>query len=406
MTDTNAGSESWGDVPTMECRVCEVDVPAGAFCGLCGAHLSHQRGDGPQWLRIRAYGAAPGEHVLRLSVVSSLFPHLPQRSRTPFRVGLAIVLLALVVFALLRWQAPLIAVSALGLPLLFQLYLQESDVYHDLPIRLLALTAALGVGFGVGWALLTGGMVARSYGLALDAGMTWERVLRDGLAIPLGGAILMLLPAVLVRAFRPPTRESLDGFLIGGLSAISFTTAATLTRLAPQFATGMVASGRPVSHLLVEAGIRGVAVPLTSAAVGGLIGAALWFTGRADPSHNHRRRALAALGVGVVVVLAVYVGLGFIDLVRLPQGLQLGLHLVVTVIALFALRIGLHLALMHEAHEPSTGEPLLCPHCGHVVPDMAFCPNCGVATRASSRSSRTARRLARPTPTDTPPEGA
>ena len=34
-----------------------------------------------------SYAAAPGEHVLRLSIVSSLFPHLPHRSRAPFRVA-------------------------------------------------------------------------------------------------------------------------------------------------------------------------------------------------------------------------------------------------------------------------------------------------------------------------------
>ena len=34
---------------------------------------------------------------------------------------------------------------------------------------------------------------------------------------------------------------------------------------------------------------------------------------------------------------------------------------------------------------------------GHVVPDMAFCPACGVATQAASRSSRKGRRESRPT---------
>ena len=62
--------------------------------------------------------------------------------------------------ALLRWQAPLIAVSALGLPLLFVFYLHESDVFRDLPVRSLVLTAVLGVGARGGWALVTGGIVA------------------------------------------------------------------------------------------------------------------------------------------------------------------------------------------------------------------------------------------------------
>ena len=56
-----------------------------------------------------------------------------------------------------------------------------------------------------------------------------------GIGIPLGGVILMLMPAVIVRLLRPPTREALDGFMIGALGALSFTAAATLTRLAPQF---------------------------------------------------------------------------------------------------------------------------------------------------------------------------
>ena len=85
----------------MRCPVCQTDVPAGAFCGTCGAQLSAHRGDGRGRLRLGAYAAAPGEHVLRLSAASSLFPHLPHRSRTPFRVALAVLSLALVAFALL-----------------------------------------------------------------------------------------------------------------------------------------------------------------------------------------------------------------------------------------------------------------------------------------------------------------
>ena len=117
----STGTEPDDDgVPTTACRVCETDVPAGEFCGLCGCHLTPRRREGPDWLRVRNFGAAPGEHLLLPSLASSLFPHLPQRSRTPFRVGLAVVLLALVTFAMLRLPPPLIAVAALGLPLLFE----------------------------------------------------------------------------------------------------------------------------------------------------------------------------------------------------------------------------------------------------------------------------------------------
>jgi hypothetical protein len=106
------------------------------------------------------------------------------------------------------------------------------------------------------------------------------------------------------------------------------------------------------------------------------------------------------------VVFALYAGLGLMELAPLSDGFHVGLHLLVAVLALLALRIGLQAALLHEAHDGmNPSEPLLCPHCGHVVPDMAFCPNCGVSTRASSRSSRTARRLTRPVRSDSAPEG-
>ncbi|MEN3316801.1 MAG: hypothetical protein V7643_202 [Mycobacterium sp.] len=383
-------------VPQMECRVCRTDVPAGEYCGLCGCHLTPRPGEGPDWLRIRDFGASPGEHLLQPSVASSLFPHLPARSRTVFRIGLAVVLVALVAFAVLRLPGALVTVAALGFAFLFVLYVHESDGFADIPARTWALTGALGIGLGVGWVLLTGAAVARSYGIALGAGVVGARMLRDGIGIPLGGVILMLVPAVIVRLLRPPTREALDGFMIGALGALSFTAAATLTRLAPQFRTGMV-SKRPMDSLLVEAGIRGVAVPLTAAAAGGLIGAALWFT--RPPSKEKQRPGLvrALLVSFAVAVLAVYLGLGLIDVSHFPQVLMLALYLAVAAVALLLLRVGLHLALLHEAHdEIQSDEPLLCPHCGHVVPDMAFCPACGVATRASSRSSRTARRDRRP----------
>ncbi|WP_102142262.1 zinc ribbon domain-containing protein [Mycobacterium hubeiense] len=384
-------------VPTMECRVCQTDVPAGTFCGLCGAFLTPQRGNGPDWLRIRAFGAAPGEHLLRLSVTSSLFPQLPQRSRSTFLVGLLVLLATLGVFTLLRLPAALIATAALGLPLLFLIYLQESDAFRDFPRRVLALTAALGVGLGVGWVLLTGTDFADSYDIPLGDQISEVHLFQHGLGVPIGGLILMLVPTLVVRLLRSPDRETLDGFVIGALGALTFTAAATLARLAPQLSAGMVDRARPMAGIMVEAGIRGVAVPLTAAAAGGLIGAALWFSRPPSKAHQHPGYVRIALALFGLAVLAIYAGLGLVDVARVPQMLQLAIHLAVALFALLMLRVGLHLALLHEEHdEIHADEPLLCPHCGHVVPDMAFCPACGVATRASSRSSRAARRQTRP----------
>lgn len=384
------------DVPTMLCPECDTDVPAGIFCGRCGAHLTPEPGDGPQWLRLWNYAAAPGEHVLRPVLASSLMPHLPRRSRTPLRVGLLVVLVALVVLTLLKLPAAMIAVGALGGPLLFVVYLREADAFRDLPLRLLLVTVLVGLGAGVVWVLLTGEAVARSYGVPLEAGIAGARLVRQGLVIPLAATLLMLASATVAKLLRPPTRESLDGFMIGALGALAFTAAANLTRLAPQLPARLVARTRPLEGILIEAALRGVAVPVTAAALGGLIGAAVWFSRPETRSDRYRNRIRALIAVFVIAVLGVYAIAGLADISSLPQLAQLGIHLAVMLLAVLMLRIGLHLALLHEAHDPMTEEPILCPHCEQVVPDVSFCPACGVATRASSRSSRSARRLCRP----------
>lgn len=390
-------------VPMMECRTCQTEVPAGAFCGLCGGHLTPEPGDGPQWLRPGTFGAAPDEGLLRPSIASSLFPHLPQRSRTPFRVGLALVVIGLIAFAFLRIPAALITVAALGLPLLFLLYLAESDVYRDLPGHALAVAAVLGAGLGVGWVLLTGEMVARSYGVPMAAGLAMHHVMREGVAIPTGGMLVMLVPIIVARLLPTRSREVLDGFVIGALASLMFAAGATLTRLAPQFATGMFAHSRPIKGLIVEAGICGVTIPLTAAVAGGVFGMALWFKGPTANPHEHPGRVRALLMGFAGVVLLVHLGVGVVDIIGLPQMVMLTIHAVMTLAALLLLRVALQIALLHEAHDPvSFTDPLLCVHCEHVVPDMAFCPACGAATRASSRTSRMERRQTRPVRTVAP----
>ncbi|WP_415795826.1 zinc ribbon domain-containing protein [Mycolicibacterium frederiksbergense] len=315
----------------VECQVCQIDVPAGVYCGLCGVPLAdHKRGDGPHWLRARAFSAAPGQRLLTPSLTSSLFPHLSPRSRKVFLMGLVLLAVALTVGTVLRMPAALIAVASLGIPLLFALYLRESGVSRDIPRSTLILTATLGIVLGVGWVLLTGVALARAYGVPLGAGIAGGRVLRDGIAIPVGSMLLMLVPALVARVGWRGNRESLDGYAIGALGALTFTAAATLTRLAPQFTTGMINRVRPLDGLLVEAGIRGIAMPLTAAAVGGLIGTALWFTRPPTKVTKNRGFVRGTLVAIALVVISVYAGLGLLDVARFPQWVQLAGHLTLT----------------------------------------------------------------------------
>lgn len=387
--------------PMMECEVCQLDVPAGEYCGLCGAPLSAHRADGPHWLRARSFSAAPGQHLLRPSMTSSLFPHLSPRTRTAFLGALIALALALVATSMLRIPGATVAVAVLGLPAIFGAYVHTSEVHRDTPRGTLLLTAVLGITLGITWAVLTGAVAARTYGIPLGAGIAAARVLRDGLGVTFGGILLMQVPALVVRLARPGPREALHGYAVGAYGAIIFTAAATLARLTPRFVSGEAVTERPMRDLLVEAGIRGFAMPITSAAVGGLIGAALWFSRPPTKAHTHRGYVRLTLAGIAVIVAVIFTSLGLVGNSQISHLMQLALYLALAMVALLALRIGLHLALLHEAHDDiDMDQPLLCGQCGHVVPDAPFCAHCGASTRASSRTARHTQRTDRPVPVD------
>lgn len=255
-----------------------------------------------------------------------MFPRVSDRSRATFGLALAALATMLVGFALLRWQAPLIAIGAVGVALVFIGYVRQAG--HDLPARQLIQTAALAAVLGVGWALATGSIVAESHDVALSGGELDREKLLTGIAIPVGGAIAMLIPAAVLRLRRGVTRLPFDGYAVGALSAVVFTSAATSTRLVPQFATGFRAEDLWVSALLVQAGIQGLTLPLTALTLGGLVGLALW---------AGRPRMIVA---SVIVTLVLYTIMGVTEYTPAPHIVHLIVHAAIAVVALAALRGG------------------------------------------------------------------
>ena len=162
-------------------------------------------GSGRGRLRLRWYAVAPREHVLRPWVVSSLFPHLRRRSRGPFRVGLATLIMLLAGFAVLRWQAPMIAIAAVGFPSLFITYLREIDVRQIVSLRSLILASAIGVVLGVGWAYIAGTVFAEGYDVALGFETPVGPTVAAAVAISIAEVLLMLVPALVVRVLSKST---------------------------------------------------------------------------------------------------------------------------------------------------------------------------------------------------------
>lgn len=238
----------------------------------------------------------------------------------------------------------MIAVAIVGVPLVFVGYLRAADIHRGVPTRQLASTAALAAVLGIGWAWMTGATVARSHDVALGGhGLDLHRLL-VAVGTPVGSGVLMLVAPVVLRLVRPTSREPLDGYAVGALSAVVFTAGATLVRLVPQFATGVTAADRPVGVLLVQAGIQGVALPLTAAALGGLVGGALW-AGR-------WRRTVAT----VAVTLILYALMGLTEYAPVAQGAQLAVHAAIAVIALAALQIGQRAAPTDSARTDRDGQ--------------------------------------------------
>ncbi len=381
--------------PRTQCGCCDTAVPAGHFCGLCGSDLAGGR---PRnMLRPRAFGAEPGERVVRPHLASSLFPQLPRSSRKPFSAAMAVGVAGLLAAAAIRLPSAGIAVAALGLPLLFAFYLHAARVDRDIPRVALASGVVLGALLGLLWVTLSGQLVARSYGVPMAVGLSMHHLLGEGVAIPLAGILMMIIPSLVIRILRPQTRESLAGFAFGAMSALAFTAAATLTRLAPQVLTGLFAHSRPLPGLVIESVLSGITVPVTAAAAGGIFGVLLWFSHPVDEAEEHPHRVRAMLALLAVAGLLTHAAPGVVDIVGMPQAAMLAVHLGATVLALLLLRVAVQLALLHEAHDPTNADdPLLCGTCRYVVPDMAFCTACGVAGRATSLTSRRDRRRGSP----------
>ena len=320
--------------------------------------------------------------MARVSVVSSLFPQLSGHSRAPFRVAFALAVGVLVIVAVAGLQAPVIAVSALAVPLLFLVYVFEID---PLEIRFAVPTALLfvaGAALGVGWGLLLGPLAADSLLPAYSPSLLTGGVLVSAVVVPAVGLLLMVLPVAVARLWRSEPSEALDGFTGGAAGALGLTLAATLTELAPLLRHGNMVPGSSVLAVLTQAVVRGVSVPVIAAATAGYVGATLW---------QRRGRGSAAGGrwltsplLALAAALALTVGLGFADDAGLPDITLLVVHLAAAALALLVVRVGLHHVLLHEQRDVRIGPPRRCLHCHRVVPAMPFCPNCGVAEQATA----------------------
>jgi RNA polymerase subunit RPABC4/transcription elongation factor Spt4 len=380
-------TSSPADLPvlaTVACPYCGITVPDARFCGACGAHLVHSGLRASQ--RLHAYAAFPDEPVLRLSVATSLFPHLSHRAKAPFRIAFGLFLVLLLIFSLAGTSAPLIAVSALGVPLLFLIYIWEIDPYEGSFLLPTSVSLGLGAGLGVGWAIIGGHYVDEALMPSLTSSLTSNTAVVAAVAIPAIGQLLMCVPMVIVRVAQRGRIESLDGFVSGATGALGFTLAATIDLMSPWLSDGQLTHGTILANS-TQVILRGVTLPLISALATGFIAMAFWAKTGSRPTSAKAAwltSPLLALGLALIV----QVGLGFTDISTLSDATLIAIHLSALGTLMLITRLGVHYVLLHEALDVTIGAPRVCANCSHLVPTMAFCPQCGVADRAVARPHR------------------
>jgi RsiW-degrading membrane proteinase PrsW (M82 family)/RNA polymerase subunit RPABC4/transcription elongation factor Spt4 len=367
--------------PVITCHSCEREVPAGEYCGACGTHLSDTAASGAD--RRHAFAAHPGEQVLHLSVISTLFPHLPHRQAAPFRLAFAGATVVLVALGLFQVTGPAIAAAAAVVPLLFLLYLYEVEVYEDEPIFVIAGTFLVGALLGLLWALVTGPIVTQVVIAAGAGGPPAGDVLVAGVALPLAGQLLMLAGAA-VMYFTRSYDEALDGFAFGAAGALGFTFLSTLVYLFPELQQGLFSNVPPVVGALriVQSGIL---IPLIAACTTGLIAGALWL--RRGKVRAHAAQSwTTSLGASIAVGFGAQVALGLVSIFVSGSTVAVFIYGLVAVGLLVWVRVALHHMLLSEAVLVKIGSDSVCTHCHRLVPRMAFCPHCGIATRATPKS--------------------
>ena len=362
--------------PLVSCPHCGHTVPAVEFCGHCGAHLPTGN-----VRRTHAFAAVPSEGVAHLSIITTLFPHLPHRSGRPFVFALTAGGTLVLALAALHLFAPATVAAVLVLPVLYLIYLYEVEVYESEPWLVIGATMVMGALLGFAFENVTGTSLSQ---LVLTGDRETGFVLA-GIAIPILKQGLMLAGPLFLYLFRGRFREPLDGLAFGVASGLGFSLATSLADFWPLLGGPLVANGSPIDWA-VRLARAGLLVALVNACTTGLVTAALWLH-RYDRRRADRPWSTSILAA-VVVAFAVQVALGVAAFVVQDLVLDVASLGLATVALLLYVRLVIHDTLLVEGAEHEIGPDSQCPECHRVVPTMAFCPNCGAARSAAAKHIR------------------
>jgi RsiW-degrading membrane proteinase PrsW (M82 family) len=362
----------------MRCDHCANDVPDGVFCTRCGAHQGTTGQSADAKKRQHRYAAHPSEHVLQPAIFTTIFPHLGHAKVHEFRWAFVVGAAVIVVLYATGLISAAILVAIFLVPVLYLIYLYETQVYRDEP--------ALVLGFILGGAAVLGVVVSiverslynpyTSFGNPLrGAGGGVGSLLFLGLVVPLVQELVKPLPAILLPN-RRDFPETVDGLVLGIAAGLGFSVAESLV------AFSSVLTNLPIhtfsGNWLYDLTTLAVLQPLLQGSATGIVVAAVW---------RYRRRRFSSREMGgVAIALIAHVAFSFgsqlwKDALLSPLFI-LAWQAVVVGAVLIYVRYLLHHSLLEEAAHMGFAETV-CPNCHMHIVASGFCPNCGMALTAA-----------------------
>jgi RsiW-degrading membrane proteinase PrsW (M82 family) len=371
----------------MRCDHCANDVPDGVFCTRCGAHQGTTGQSADARKRHHRYAAHPSEHVLQPAIFTTIFPHLGHAKVHEFRWAFVVGAAAIVVLYATGLISAAILVAIFLVPVLYLIYLYETQVYRDEPALVLGFILGGGAVLGIVVTIIERSLYNpyANFGNPLrGGGISVGALLFLGLVLPIVQEAVKPLPAL----FLPNRRdfpETVDGLVFGIAAGLGFSVTESLVVFSSVITNLPVhtASGNWIYDLTTIAVLQ----PLLQGSATGIVVTAVW---------RYRRGRFASRelgGVGTAVIAHVAFSLGtqvWKDALLSPLFVLVWQAVVVGAVLIYV-RYLLHHSLLEEAAHMGFAETV-CPNCHMHIVASGFCPNCGMALTAAPATVKRSRK--------------
>ncbi len=334
-------------------------------------------------------------------VATALLPLSSGSSLRSYRVAFLVAAVLPLIAAAFGWIPFAVGAAALGVPVVFTIYLYDANEWEDQPVPVvlgcLVLSGALGA--GAIWLIerwLLGADERIGLGAAIDGGVQTRTVLAYGVVAPLA-AVVLALAGPLFLAARPRFDDMIDGLTFGAVSGAAYAAGETLVMHRGVLDTRPGQRGDVATWLSVVANAAAVKPVVYGTA---LAIAAAAFSGIGAGYEGFGRRFAKGLGIAVTAMVCYSLGVNLLDQWFDPTpaavaGLVWGLLIAGALIVI--LRTQLHLGLLEAALESARGAPnrhevtatARCGRCEmYLAPLALFCSACGASVRATTKTRR------------------